>query len=206
MKTHWRWIELIFIYIILPIIYYFDFIPIHKFIPLIIVFAVLLTFAFRDKTFNKQVFKQIKYSEWRILLVRFTLIALASIPIIYFTHRDYLFIMPMENTFIWLMIMWFYPIFSVIPQNFIYRVFFFHRYNKLFPNEKSMIIASAIGFMFVHIIFRNWLALVLTLIGGYIFAKTYAKSQSYWVVSIEHILYGNWIFTVGIGNFFYLPT
>lgn len=65
---------------------------------------------------------------------------------------------------------------------------------------------NAVLFSFSHIIFNNWLAIVLTFFGGIMFAFTYRKSNSLMVVFIEHMLYGNWIFTVGIGQYFYAPT
>jgi hypothetical protein len=37
------------------------------------------------------------------------------------------------------------------------------------------------------------------------FAFTYRTSKSLMVVFTEHMLYGNFIFTVGIGQYFYLP-
>jgi len=72
-------------------------------------------------------------------------------------------------------------------------------------DERLFFILNAALFSFSHIIFRNWLAIVLTFAGGLMFAWTYRKSKSLMVVFIEHMLYGNFIFTVGIGQYFYLP-
>ncbi len=65
-------------------------------------------------------------------------------------------------------------------------------------------LTNAFLFSFSHIIFRNWLALALTFVGGFLFALTYKRSQSLLTVFIEHTLYGDFIFTVGIGQFFYM--
>ena len=97
----------------------------------------------------------------------------------------------------------FYPLLAVYPQELIYRAFLFRRYRSLFPSEKAMIHASALVFGFGHIIYGNVPAVVLTLIGGYLFALTYQRSKSILTVSIEHAhaLYGCLLYTVGFGHF-----
>ena len=81
----------------------------------------------------------------------------------------------------------------------------FHRYRSLISDERLFFLLNAALFSFSHIIFRNWLAIVLTFFGGLMFVYTYRKSNSLIVVFTEHMLYGNFIFTVGIGQYFYLP-
>jgi uncharacterized protein len=70
----------------------------------------------------------------------------------------------------WAVVMVAYPVASVYPQGVLYRAFFFERYAALFPGKWAMILASAAAFSFLHIIFRNWLAVWLTLAGGLLFA------------------------------------
>lgn len=45
----------------------------------------------------------------------------------------------------------------------------------------------------MHAIYRNWVALLLTFLGGLLFARTY-----------QHTLYGWLLFTIDMGRFFYL--
>jgi membrane protease YdiL (CAAX protease family) len=66
-----------------------------------------------------------------------------------------------------------------------------------------MILASAVAFSFAHIVFRNPIAVGFTLIGGLLFAWRYYVSGSLFTSSFEHALYGCWMFTVGLGEFFY---
>jgi uncharacterized protein len=77
----------------------------------------------------------------------------------------------------WAVVMLAYPVVSVYPQGLLYRAFFFERYAGLFPNKWAMILASASVFSFLHIIFRNWLAVDLTFAGGLLFAARYAKTD-----------------------------
>jgi hypothetical protein len=100
-----------------------------------------------------------------------------------------------------------YPVLSVYPQGLLYRAFFLHRYAVLFPDSAAghwaMIVASAAAFGFLHIIFRNPLAVSLTFFGGILFAWRYQETGSLFVSSFEHALYGCWLFTIGLGQYFY---
>jgi len=106
----------------------------------------------------------------------------------------------------WAVAMVLYPVLSVYPQGLLYRVFFFERYAGLFPGRWTMIVASATAFAFMHIIFRNWLAVSLTFAGGLLFAARYAETGSLATSGFEHALYGCWLFTVGLGQYFYHGT
>jgi membrane protease YdiL (CAAX protease family) len=103
----------------------------------------------------------------------------------------------------WAVMMVAYPVVSVYPQGLLYRAFFFERYARLFPGKWAMIVASAAAFAFLHIIFRNSLAVALTFAGGLLFAVRYAKTGSLATSSFEHALYGCWLFTVGLGQYFF---
>ena len=106
----------------------------------------------------------------------------------------------------WAIVMVAYPVLSVYPQGIIYRAFFFERYGALFPSRWAIILASAAAFAFMHLIFRNWLAVGLTFAGGLLFAARYAETGSLATSSFEHALYGCWLFTVGLGQYFYHGT
>ncbi len=100
-----------------------------------------------------------------------------------------------------------YPILSVYPQGLLYRGFFLHRYAGLFPATHAghwmLLLAGAAAFGFLHIIFRNPLAVMLTFFGGILFAWRYEQTGSLFVSGFEHALYGCWLFTVGLGQYFY---
>jgi len=106
----------------------------------------------------------------------------------------------------WAIVMLAYPVLSVYPQGVLYRAFFFERYAVLFPGKWTMIVASAAAFAFLHIVFRNWLAPALTFAGGLLFAARYAQTGSLATSCFEHTLYGCWLFTIGLGQYFYHGT
>ncbi len=200
------WLELVFVFIGIPLLYYYNLIPFHKSIPLLVVFFVFTIILLRSKNFDRKKIWLNGFKHWSSLLYRFAGFALISfIAVLLFTPEN-LFILPRERTGLWILIMLLYPLWSAFPQELIYRGWFFHRYSKLIPNEKLFILLNAVLFSFSHIIFNNLLALLLTFAGGILFAYTYRNSKSLMVVFIEHMLYGNWIFTVGIGQYFYAPT
>ncbi len=116
---------------------------------------------------------------------------------------DRLFDFVRANPLLWAAVMVLYPLLSVYPQEFLYRAFFFHRYRPLFENDMSLVLASALAFGFVHIIFGNWLSVGLTAIGGVLFGITYLQTGSLLAAAVEHAIFGNFLFTIGLGEYFY---
>ncbi len=103
----------------------------------------------------------------------------------------------------WGLVMVLYPVLSVYPQGIVYRSFLMHRYASLFPSPVVLIVVSAAAFAWMHLIFRNPVAMGLTFLGGLLFAWRYAATGSLFTSSVEHALYGCWMFTVGLGQYFY---
>ena len=139
-------------------------------------------------------------------LIKLLLLAKITILFVWFTDKEILFGMLLNKPKLWLMILFFYTIFSVYPQELIYRTFFFQRYQHIFKNEVLFILLNAALFSLAHLFFNNMLVLFLTFIGGIIFAITYKKTKSTLLVSIEHAIYGCWLFTVGMGNMLGFPS
>ena len=139
------------------------------------------------------------------IMVRFIIFGSLLLLGIYYYLPDELWLrLPREMPRLWAMIMLLYPWFSVYPQGIIARVFFFERYEPLFGAGRWMIIASAVAFSIMHIIFlQPEIAMSLTLLGGLLFAWTYWRTQSALCAMIEHALYGMLIFTSGLGWYFF---
>jgi len=116
---------------------------------------------------------------------------------------DLLLTFPRFYPEVWLALLITYPLLSVYPQEIIFRAFFFHRYHVLFPSRWGKVTASGLTFGFAHIIFANWVAPVMTAIMGVQFALTYARTESVLQVTVEHVLWGLYAFTVGLGWFVY---
>jgi membrane protease YdiL (CAAX protease family) len=114
-----------------------------------------------------------------------------------------LFSLVRANPALWAAIMVLYPLLSVYPQELIFRTFFFHRYGALFPAPAFAVAANAAAFGYMHVVMQNALAVALSFVGGLLFAYTYHHTRSTVASSIEHALYGCFIFTIGLGWYFY---
>jgi membrane protease YdiL (CAAX protease family) len=114
-----------------------------------------------------------------------------------------LFTFVRERPLFWVLLMVIYPILSVYPQGIIYRAFILHRYRGLFGPRWVRILASAVAFSAAHIIYQNWLAPVLTFVGGLLFAWTYERTRSGLLAAVQHALFGCYLFTTGLGWYFY---
>tara|TARA_Y100000590_G_scaffold470759_1_gene669576 strand:- start:15460 stop:16119 length:660 start_codon:yes stop_codon:yes gene_type:complete len=138
----------------------------------------------------------------KVIIYRWFVLSILIFLITYFFYFDKLFMIQKTNPYLLIIIFIFYPIFSALPQEFIFCTFFFNRYKNLIP-QKYIIISSATLFMFAHILFINFIAPFLSIFGGLIFASTYKKTNSLALVSLEHALYGNTLFFVGLGYYFW---
>lgn len=111
--------------------------------------------------------------------------------------------LPRWNTRLWLLIMLFYPILSALPQEVVFRELFFRRYAGLFPGRASAALANAVLFGFAHLMFWNWIAIGLSALGGYVFARGYLDRGGFPMAVALHALGGAIVFTSGLGMFFY---
>lgn len=116
-------------------------------------------------------------------------------------HQGNWFTLPRNSLHDWLLLLVLYPVLSVIPQELIFRTYFFHRYKHIMPNKLTRIFISASVFALAHLVYANWVAVGLAFLGGLLFSFTYAQSRSTFVCVIEHSLWGVWIFTLGIGEY-----
>ncbi|HMD84959.1 MAG TPA: CPBP family intramembrane glutamic endopeptidase [Terriglobia bacterium] len=133
----------------------------------------------------------------------FVIAAMVITAAVWRTRPQILFGFVRNSPLFWALVMVLYPVLSVCPQGIIYRAFFFERYRSLFGSPAAMILASASAFAFSHIIFRSPWSVALTFAAGLLFAWRYQVTGSLLVSSLEHALYGCFIFTVGLGGLFY---
>lgn len=137
------------------------------------------------------------------MLRRFLILAPVIALLTWIFMPDSMFSFPRERPRQWLIVMLLYPLLSVWPQEVIYRSFLYHRYKSIFGTGAGYVAASALLFGFMHIIFLNPVAVIMTMAGGYLFASDYARHQSLTLACIEHALYGCLVFTLGLGIYFY---
>jgi len=118
-------------------------------------------------------------------------------------ERELLFAFARSNPLLYALVVVLYPLVSAYPQELLYRAFFLHRYQALFPSPRAAMLVSGVLFGAMHVVFGNGLAVVLALIGGLLFGYTYLRTRSLVACAFEHALYGVFVFTIGLGHYFY---
>jgi uncharacterized protein len=113
------------------------------------------------------------------------------------------FFLPERLPRLWLLIILFYPWLSALPQELVFRVLFFRRYGHLFPERSFAIAVNAVIFGLAHLVYWNWVAPLLSAIGGAIFAEAYLRRGGFLPAFLVHAACGILVFTLGLGTFFY---
>lgn len=137
------------------------------------------------------------------ILPRFLVFASVLTLLLLLIAPERLLSFPLERPALWLMVMFWYPVLSALPQEFVYRSLFHYRYARLCKGQLSQLVMSGAAFGWMHVIFLNPVAIILTALGGFMFSHTYLQHRSLALAWIEHALYGCFIFTIGFGWYFY---
>ncbi len=198
--------ELLLLFVLLPISLVFTYAIYLKIFFVLVGFLYITIVLFRVEKIS---FKTATKVDWKRFWKRVSLLFIGIIAIttlfVLFNDASKLFCVIINKPLLWIIILGVYTFLSVWPQEVIYRAFFFNRYETLFQNKKILIFVNAILFSLAHLFFRNTLVLILTFVGGLLFAYTYFNTRSTLLASVEHALYGNWLFTVGMGEMLAFP-
>lgn len=201
------WIEMLLLFVAGPCVLL---LPIHAAIKIgfvLIGLAYVVALIFRNRSRIRETKKKPNWKKfWKSTALKFILFVLLSVITLYVYDASLLFEIVLEKPRTWILILFIYSIFSVYPQEVLYRVFFFSRYEILFTNKNFLIFLNAFYFSIAHMAFKNWFVLGVTFVGGLLFAHTYHHTRSTSMVFLEHTLYGYWIFTVGLGGLLGFPT
>ena len=199
-------IEIFLLFVVTPLLLLFPISISIKLTYLFLAIAYIFLVSIRKKRYSNQ--KGAGRISRKVLVqigLRFVIIAIGTSLILFFQDREALFNVLLNKPFLWLKFSAIYVLVSVIPQEFIYRTFFTKRYQKLIHSEFFFILINAALFSLAHIWFRSWAVLGFTFVGGILFATTYLKIKSVWLVILEHSIYGVWLYTVGYGKIFMFP-
>lgn len=202
----YKGLELFFLFILLPISFLIDSHFLFKVIPTILGFIYILFFLKR-KNLLKLKFPDKDHWKtfWRETIIKFAIVVLVTGLYVFLIAPDTLFSIVIKKPGLWIIILFVYTFLSVWPQEIIYRTFFFERYKEWVNNKWLFIFINAILFSLAHLFLRSFLVQTITFIGGVLFAYTYQKTKSTTLASIEHAIYGNWLFTVGMGEMLAFP-
>jgi hypothetical protein len=145
---------------------------------------------------------KISARDFKIILLRFFVSTIGIIFLTLMIVPERFFTFPAHRPFFWLIVMLLYPLLSALPQELIFRNFFFRRYTPLFPKEWHLAAASIFVFGFIHVVFHNPVSPLLSWLCGFFLVSSYLVHRSLKWVAIEHALYGDMVFTVGLGIYF----
>jgi membrane protease YdiL (CAAX protease family) len=207
-RRAWLFAEMVLFFVGVPLLMRWAIYDLH--IPLILVLQPLLLgfviYLLWDDTFHVR--RELsKGFAWRHLLwigLVFAIVggSIAFATSVVFPERFLGF--PLYRPKLWMLLMLLYPLLSVIPQELVYRTFFFHRYGPILDGNRWLAVAiNGALFGFAHIIFNNWIAVAGSAVIGSIIAYRYWMTRSFWAAWFEHTLYGCLVFTVGLGAFFF---
>ena len=174
-----------------------------------VVLALLYVLFISYKTMFRKGFK-ISYKKPSITyVIRVSIVSLlifvSGMALIQYINPDLLFVVVKQKPLLWLTILFVYAFLSVIPQELIYRRFFYRRYRSLFYNKKLFAVINVFCFSWCHIFLNNIWVMIITALGGILFVYTYEKERNLRWVIFEHSLYGNIVFTLGLGQMLAFP-
>ena len=90
----------------------------------------------------------------------------------------------------------FYLLFSVIPQEIIFRFLFFYNYKDYF-NKFEILLLNSLVFSFCHLIYFDIYILLFSFFGNLLFTFNYMQNKSLLVVIVEHFLLGQTLIILG---------
>ncbi|MCF8272636.1 MAG: CPBP family intramembrane metalloprotease [Flavobacteriaceae bacterium] len=207
MKSNtYKVIELFLIFIIVPVSFAFSYSPWIKLAIGFLGFSYVLYVLLKVENEKLKITPNLNWKLfWKQTIIKFSIIIVLTTLFVCFTSKEALFNVILNKPKLWVFILFIYSVFSVYPQELIYRTFFFKRYQILLKNNNQLIFLNAILFSLAHIFFKNTLVLIITFLGGLLFAITYKNTKSTILVSVEHAIYGCWLFTVGMGTMLGFP-
>ena len=199
-------IEFVLLFFGIPTWIYLDQDFIHPSISILPVLVFIFILLRRNSDFKWS--ELIRWGVSRKMLytnaILIVLAALLMLGYVFFFEPENLFNLPRANIWLYLGLCLFYPVFSAFGQEIIYRTFLSRRYSVILPRGWQFVLASALTFSFMHIVFYNPLAMILTFIGGIYFAVNYRITRSVLFTSILHGIFGIVMFGVGLGQYFWL--
>lgn len=200
------WIEFLILFFGVPLFLFFDKNIIHPSSVLLPVLVALILYFRKQKDFHLRDLIKLDISKSTWIKQGFIVLAIGILLtlLVLIFEPDNLFNLPRGNWKVWLAMFFFYPIFSAYAQEVVFRTFLFMRYRPIFNKTWQIILASAVSFSFAHIVYFSALSLILTFLAGVYLSLVYHQTRSVLFVSIIHGALGFFIFTVGLGQHFWL--
>ncbi|MCB0400403.1 MAG: CPBP family intramembrane metalloprotease [Winogradskyella sp.] len=206
-SLRYRLVEFFIVFVLIPISFVLEFQLWVKLTMGLLGFVYVVYVLLKVENNKFKIRQHINWTQfWQRTFIKLFAVAIITSVYMYVLDNKNLFIVIKSKPMLWVAILFIYSVFSVYPQELVYRTFFFQRYESLFRSNALFVLVNAALFSLAHIFFRNALVMILTFVGGILFALTFRKTKSTLLVSIEHAIYGCWLFTVGMGEMLGFPS
>ncbi len=146
---------------------------------------------------------------WRGPALRAGVLALAAGAYAFVYEPDAAFRLMFERPRFWLMLMVLYPLLSVLPQEILFRVCLMDILETTPAGRPWVaVLGSALLFGWAHVIYAGYAAMLSTFLAGLALGWNYHHNRTrpgaLWPLLLEHGLYGQIIFSTGLGHYFYV--
>ena len=202
-RSRLLWLEWAVLFIGWPLLAWTEWVRISKFLlftPVILYALIAYQIASRDTPKKVTIPKPPKGFLWRILGIA-GVIALCG----WIVRGPDALAFPQQRTLFWGVVMLLYPLVSAFPQEFLYRHFYWQRYRHLFGSPWIFWVVNSVLFALLHLMYDHWIPVVGTFLVNAAFAWTYERCRALRWVALEHAIYGQIVFTFGLGTFFFEP-
>ena len=196
-----RWLELLILFIGMPIVMTYAINPSNMWIVLLTSGAVAIGFLHFTTGFTWRSLRQGRIN-WRATAILAIVTLITASILCWWLLPDHLFQLMRERPYLLPFLAIAYPIILVLPQELIFRPLFFKRYGTLFGGETQVIWANAVLFSFAHLMYFHWIVFAMTFISSFIFARGYLRG-SFPQAMVDHSIAGLMIFASGLGWLFY---
>ena len=160
---------------------------------IVILLVASLTISFR---FKNDIIEIILPKKKHFLYFIFFDIFLIISMIILFGDDFFLKDLDLTKYYFTSVLLLFYLLFSVIPQEIIFRFLFFYKYKDYF-NKFEILLLNSLVFSFCHLIYFDIYILLFSFFGNLLFTFNYMKNKSLLVVIVEHFLLGQTLIILG---------
>ncbi len=203
----WEAAELFVLLFAMPLAVAYSPVRVPKF-PVLFAGAFYCVFRLWGRVSFKELFRRPAAGWWIAPLARAAAACVALYLVQEFWIDGQRFSLIRERPWLWAMVMVLYPVLSVLPQEIIFRVFLCEGHAKLLNHPLARVLVGAILFGWAHIIYAGYFAAFSSFFAGIALALNYEKNRdapgALWPLLLEHALYGQIVFTLGLGKFFFL--
>ena len=200
-NNNYKLIELIIITLLIPLIIVFLNLQIYVILFLIVTCFLICLFKKEDlkkiplsknvNDYKKLIFRDLSLFMFLILFLDL----LGEVKLIFFDLKNFHYL---------ILLSLFYLIFSVIPQEIIFRYYFFTRYENVFKNKCILIITNSLVFSIFHVIYLDIKIIFITFIGSLLLSSNYVQFKSLILVILQHFFFAQILLTLGFLNNFEL--